>query len=40
MYKIDKNNKDILYSKGKYRHYPVVTYNGALSVKILNHYAL
>ena len=33
------NNKDILYSTGNYRLYLVITFNGVLSVNILNHYA-
>jgi len=31
------NNKDILYSTGKYSYYFIITLNGVYSIKLLNH---
>ena len=32
-------NKDILHYIGNYSHHLIITYNGVISEKILNHYA-
>lgn len=38
-YKINEN-KDIVYSTGKYNFHFIITLNGSILYKILNHYAI